>query len=235
MSAFSEARQEPPFKKPRHLKYWLRCLKTHLPNAYQSNDSQRLSLVFFILNSLDILDGLDGNLSREERTDYINWIYACQHPYGGFRGSPTSGQPAKADLEGSRGSVSLLDGYDSANLGSTFFALESLIILGDDLERVERRQCWDWVKCLQRDDGSFGEALTPSGTIEGGGDVRFCYLAAGVRWLLRQGHELDAELGHSAGDANQNREEQHVEDMLADYVLRSTVSLLQAPAEHMIC
>ena len=76
--------------------------------------------------------------------------------------------------------------WDAANLAATYFALAALIVLGEDLEGVKRRETLDWVRSLQRSNGSFGEVIGRDGDIEGGEDMRFCYLAAGVRWMLRK-------------------------------------------------
>lgn len=61
--------------------------------------------------------------------------------------------------------------------------------MGDTLERVKRKECLAWLETLQLGDGSFGEAVGEGGKIEGGGDIRYCYLAAAVRWVLRGGQK----------------------------------------------
>ena len=166
------------FTKERHIKYWLRCLKTYLPNAYTSNDSNRMTLAFFTVSALDLLGVLHEKTTSSERRDFVDWIYLCQHPSGGFRGFTGTkfGCGARRDETGR---------WDPANLAGTFFALMALAVLGDDLTRVGRRECLIWLTKLQCDDGSFGEMLGEGATIEGGQDVRFCYLAAAVRWVLR--------------------------------------------------
>ena len=167
-----------PFSKDRHIKYWLRCLKTYLPNAYTSNDSNRMTLAFFTVSALDLLGVLHEKTSPSERSEYIDWIYLCQHPSGGFRGftGTTFGDEATNDDN---------QHWDPANLAGTFFALVALAVLEDDMARVRRRECLAWLTKLQCDDGSFGEILGTGGSIEGGQDVRFCSLAAVVRWVLR--------------------------------------------------
>ena len=215
----------PTLNKARHTKYWLRCLKTFLPTAYQSNDSQRLSLAFFILSALDLLDELHRNISEEERSDHIDWVYRCQHPGGGFRSSPLKIEEEKKrrsdipNVDGER-QDNPVDSWHSANLGSTFFALGVLILLGDDLENVHRRDCLKWLRALQRGDGSFGESLGTGGTIEGGGDVRFCHLAAAVRRLLRP----DLITGTFKSDVLRSNSEDIDVDGLVGYVVQSIVS-----------
>lgn len=165
------------FNKARHVKYWLRCLKTHLPTLYQSNDATRMTLAFFIISALDLLDALEPITSADERTAYIDWIYRCQHPEGGFRGFTGT------DLGALRSESN--ECWDPANLAATFFALATLIILGDDLTRVNTRECLAWLKGLQLDNGSFGEARTENGKTSGVGDARYGYCAASVRWILQ--------------------------------------------------
>jgi len=74
--------------------------------------------------------------------------------------------------------------WDPANVNATYFALTSLLILGDDLKRVHRKETLRWVCNMQRDDGSFGETLV-NGKQEGGRDPRLGYCATGVRYILR--------------------------------------------------
>ena len=170
---------ETSFNKARHIKYWLRCLKTYLPTAYITNDSQRMTLAFFSLSALDLLSALHTNTTVEERSGYMDWIYRCQHQKGGFKGFTGADAGNEATDEGKR--------WDPANLAATFFALATLIVLGDDMARVKKRLCLDWMSQLQRSNGSFGEALGRHGEVEGGNDVRWFYLSAAIRWILRRG------------------------------------------------
>jgi len=164
------------FHKQKHIRYWLRCLKTHLPSAYTPNDSQRVTLAFFILSALDILGVLHTHTTVTEREEYVGWILRCQHPGGGFRGFTGT----------MLGEEHAACAWDAANLAATYFALAALAVLGDGMERVKRRECLGWVRGLQRADGSFGEGMGKDGKIEGAVDMRFAQLAAGVRWFLRR-------------------------------------------------
>ena len=167
----------PLFNKDKHVQYWLRCLRTPLPTAYTSNDTNRMMLSFFILSALDILGVLFTRTSPSERKEYADWIYNCQHPKGGFRGFSGSDFGKQATNEN--------EVWDPANLAATFFALSALCVLGDDLQAVDRRACLQWLRSMQRRDGSFGELKDHQNKIVGGGDPRFLYMAAGIRWVLR--------------------------------------------------
>ncbi|KAL9620812.1 MAG: hypothetical protein Q9160_004712 [Pyrenula sp. 1 TL-2023] len=166
------------FEYERHVKYWLRCAKTHLPGGYVSTDSNRMMLGFFIVSALDLLGVLQRESLAQERAIFVEWIYRCQLPTGGFKGFTG----ADLGLEVRRPET---EPWDPANVPATLFALLTLIILGDDLAKVEKSGCLLWLRKLQRQDGSFGEVLGIGDSIQGGHDLRFCYCAAGVRLLLR--------------------------------------------------
>lgn len=169
------------FKKELHLKYWKRCLKSLLPTEYTSNDSSRMTLGFFILSALDLLGEGVNTFPQDEKNEIRDWIIKCQHPNGGFCGSPNHKFPEKyyVDLDENCNKRDV----DPANLPATYFAILSLGLVGD-IRKIERIKCLQWLKKLQREDGSFGELLTPEGKIWGGRDMRYCYVAAAIRWIL---------------------------------------------------
>ncbi|KAJ5973936.1 Terpenoid cyclases/protein prenyltransferase alpha-alpha toroid [Penicillium waksmanii] len=174
----ASAEPEPVLNTERHIKYYLRCLKTFLPSAYISNDSNRMLLAFLTLTGLDVLNALASKTTPEERQTYIDWVYHCQVPSGGFRGF------SGTDF-GERNRTPENESWDPANVPATFFALVNLLVLGDDLSRVKRVECLRWLPKLQRGDGSFGEVLGPGEEIEGNSDLRYCCCAAGIRFILR--------------------------------------------------
>ncbi|KAF4760750.1 hypothetical protein N7455_002973 [Penicillium solitum] len=176
----------PTFNTERHVKYYLRCLKTFLPSAYTSNDSNRMLLAYLTLSGLDLLGVLQSKTTPEERQGYIDWLYHCQVPSGGFRGFPgTDFGPEKRNKDN--------EAWDPANVPATFFALVNLLILGDDLSRVKRRECLEWLPKVQRADGSFGELVGPEGSVGGPRDLRYCCCAAGIRYVLRGRNETGLE------------------------------------------
>jgi geranylgeranyl transferase type-1 subunit beta len=164
----------------RHIQYWQRCLKTLLPTQYTSTDSSRMSLGFFILSALDLLGAGADTIPEKQRADIREWILKCQHPNGGFCGSPNHKYPDRFYVNVGHGRQQM----DPANLPATYFAILSLRFVGN-LEKVKRRECLRWLRMLQREDGSFGELITKEGKIEGGRDMRYCYVAMAVRWILR--------------------------------------------------
>jgi geranylgeranyl transferase type-1 subunit beta len=172
----------------RHIKYWQRCLKTLLPTQYTSTDSSRMTLGFFILSALDLLGAGADTFPEKDRRHIREWILKCQHPNGGFCGSPNHRFPDTYYIDIGHGKLQM----DPANLPATFFAILSLSFVGN-LDNVRRDECLKWLKTLQREDGSFGELVTQTGTIEGGRDMRYCYIAAAVRWMLKGDAPLSEE------------------------------------------
>ncbi|KHJ32267.1 putative geranylgeranyl transferase type-1 subunit beta [Erysiphe necator] len=169
------------FKKGLHIKYWKRCLNSLLPTEYTGNDSSRMTLGFFILSALDLLGESVSAFPYDQKIEIRDWILKCQHPNGGFCGSPNHRFPEEyyldLSVDGNKSEV------DPANLPATYFAILSLGLVGD-LRKIERIKCLRWLKKLQREDGSFGELLTLEGKIWGGRDMRYCYVAAAIRWIL---------------------------------------------------
>jgi geranylgeranyl transferase type-1 subunit beta len=136
-----------------------------------------MTLGFFILSGLDLLDQLHTSTTAAEREEYVRWVYSNQLPEGGFRGSPAT------DLRERRSESNRI--WDPANVAATAFALLSLAVLRDDFKGVKRKECLMWLTQLQRPDGSFGETLSENGNIEGGTDTRYSYCATVIRWILR--------------------------------------------------
>jgi geranylgeranyl transferase type-1 subunit beta len=170
--------------KQRHIKYWKRCAQM-LPEPYTSGDSSRMSFGFFIVAALDLLNVLDFAVTPDERRSWIEWIYLCQVAHtGGFRGftgSMFGGQRSYHNWH-----------WDSANLPNTYFALATLVLLGDDLTRVNRKACLAWVGSLQRPNGSFGEFSGEDDQVEGADDPRHCMCAVGILSIL-QGKVLNED------------------------------------------
>lgn len=180
--------EELKLDKALHARYWKRCLKSVLPTAYTSNDSSRMILGFFILSALDLL-GEDAKLiSEAERANIRDWVLKCQHPNGGFCGSTNHRYPDEYYVDVGHGKQLM----DPANLPATFFAILSLSFVGR-LDQMRRRDCLRWLKTLQRQDGSFGELITAQGSIQGGRDMRYCYIATAIRWMLRGDHVTEKD------------------------------------------
>lgn len=161
----------------KHAKYFVRFLNI-LPARLASHDSTRVTIAFFAVSGLDVLDSLHL-LSDSFKQDIINWIYTLQvvpkpggRPCGGIQGSSTLNILNPPDCCG-------LDTYRWGHLAITYTGLAVLVALGDDLSRLNRKTIIDGVAAVQREDGSF------SATIDGSEhDMRFVYCAAATCAML---------------------------------------------------
>lgn len=233
---------EPVLDIERHLKYWKMCLQAPLPHHYLSNEGNRMALAYFIINSIAILtpstpDSSDTTTPQrqplippQDRRKLRQWVLSHQHPGGGFAATSSLVFPVQGyeQWEPETGAHDA-EGPGLANLPATLFALQLLALLADEGDEagafrgVDRVQTLRWLRRLQREDGSFGEVLRRmpgegerQGWFIGGGyDMRYCYIAASIRWMLR-------------GDVKEG-EPGWVEDFdaegLARYIQRSQVCL----------
>lgn len=140
----------------------------------------------------------------KDRPTIRAWILSLQHPEGGFCGSPHHVLPAgyqtayfypspsssiTTTTTTTTASTSTHRDPENANIAATYFGLLALGVLaeGDGSSaygRVDRLKTLRWLRRLQREDGSFGENVDGDGYIAGGRDMRPCYLAATIRWVL---------------------------------------------------
>ncbi|KAI0466956.1 terpenoid cyclases/Protein prenyltransferase [Xylaria cf. heliscus] len=202
---------DPPLNGALHIRYWQRCFRTMLPHHYTSNDSIRLTLGFFILSALDLLSPSSPTplVTADERKRLRAWILNLQHPHGGFCGSPHHVLPQAFTTRFDHATKSCVARDPAnANIAATGFALLSLGVLAEGdgtnaFSRVDRVRTLTWLKRLQREDGSFGEVLTDDGKVSGGRDMRYCYIAAIIRWALGGADgdksldfDVDALVGH---------------------------------------
>ena len=112
--------------KKRHAKYFLRFLNILPAERMASYESSRMTILFFAISGLDVLGALEHSLSYERRAEIIEWIYSCQADTG-FVGSTF----LRSD--------NVILSSKSVHVAMTYTALASLVILGDDLSRVNRK------------------------------------------------------------------------------------------------
>ena len=191
MSSVAPRDASDEFQRERHIKYLLRCLSV-LPNAYISMDTSRMTILFFALSGLDLLNALDK--IQNETTNIINWIYSLQilpentdtaatgdKNKCGFRGSHFLGYDFNVE-----GSFTSSCEYEGSHIAMTYSALLSLLILKDDLSRVNKEAIVMGLKSLQLDNGSFYS--TPEGSEN---DMRFLYCGCCVSYLLQDWRGVD--------------------------------------------
>ncbi|KAF8361557.1 hypothetical protein PRIPAC_88480, partial [Pristionchus pacificus] len=162
---------------PSHIQYSLRHF-FGIPGAYTALDQNRLTVLFFNLGSLDILNEIDR--ISEQRQQLVNWIYSLQITTAegapedacGFRGSFTTAIDPKSTVEGGKMK-------DAANLAQTYSALLCLSILGDDMSKVKRSAILNTIKKAQTELGCFN-----SQGVDSECDMRYVYCAVSIAYML---------------------------------------------------
>lgn len=232
--AMADDTTEPVLDIERNLRYWKMCLDRPLPHHYLSNEGNRMALAYFIVNSISILTTHAPDeetpsqtkplIPPEDRRRLREWVLSHQQPGGGFAATSSLVFPLQGyEYWESETGAQDMEPPGVANLPATLFALQLLALLADEgdeagaFEGVDRVQILRWLRRLQREDGSFGEVLRQlpgHGWFIGGGyDMRYCYIAASIRWMLR-GDVREGEPGWVDDFDTQG---------LADYILRSQV------------
>ena len=178
--------------KKRHAKYFLRFLNILPAERMASYESSRMTILFFAISGLDVLGALEHSLSYERRAEIIEWIYSCQADTG-FVGSTF----LRSD--------NVILSSKSVHVAMTYTALATLVILGDDLSRVNRKGLlqvksfynffffenlisfiFQGLKDLQNPDGSFNASQEEIMC-----DMRFVFCAASVMTMLNDTGDVD--------------------------------------------
>lgn len=155
-------------------------------------------MLFFVVGSLDILNRLD-QIPKEKRSEIIEWIYQlqlssssgkkifegkklidCRMEACGFRGSFSAAPSSSSDAPSCP--------YESSHIAQTYSALCCLLILGDDLSRVDRDAVLNAVKLCQLKDGSFSGAGNNTEN-----DMRFVFCAIAICYILNDFTYIDVE------------------------------------------
>ncbi|ORX68567.1 protein geranylgeranyltransferas-like protein type I beta subunit [Linderina pennispora] len=169
-----------------HIRYFKRCLEM-LPAAMQSLDATRMMLVQLSLVGLAALGAIDEALTSNDRHGIIEWIYAQQVPanadnsnakYRGFRGSSMFGPHDQIEYMPA----------NCGNLAATYSALSALVLLGDSLERVDKKAIIGVMRELQQESGCFSPH--PHTTER---DPRFIYCACAVSEILGDWSGVDKQ------------------------------------------
>jgi len=64
----------PKFERDKHLRFLQGCLRL-LPSSYAAQDPNRLTLLYFVVSGLDVLNSLE---LIKDKTSVIDWIYSLQ-------------------------------------------------------------------------------------------------------------------------------------------------------------
>ncbi|KAJ2696384.1 geranylgeranyl transferase type-1 subunit beta [Coemansia sp. IMI 203386] len=168
----------------KHVRYFRYALNM-LPSSMAQLDATRMTLGHLCLVGLAALGQLDTALSADERRGMVDWIYEQQvqptgdnAAYCGFRGGSLFGPHEACSYAAS----------NMANVAATYSALATLVLLGDDLQRVNRRAIIAALRHMQLPSGTF--APHP-GTTES--DPRFIYCACAISTLLDDWSGVDRD------------------------------------------
>ncbi|XVF83639.1 hypothetical protein PTKIN_Ptkin16aG0506100 [Pterospermum kingtungense] len=173
------------FARDRHVAF-LEMMYNLIPHHYQSQEINRLTLAFFTISGLHLLQALD----RIDKDRVSNWVLSFQaHPrskaevkngeFYGFHGSRTSQFPP--DENG----VSV---HNAGHLASTYCALAILKTVGFDLSMLDKESILISMRNLQQPDGSFMPLHVGAET-----DLRFVYCAAAICFILEDWSGMDRE------------------------------------------
>lgn len=155
-----------------------------LPAPYKSMDTNRLTLLYFCISGLDLLDML-GEVDTQSIVEYIYSLQAPLLDHGGFYGYP----PVQFERKE----------QDTCNnqphIANTYVALIMLLILGDDLQRVQREGIAASLRKWQLEDGSFC-CVHGISSLDSENDIRFTFCAAAICYVLDLWHVLDVDRMH---------------------------------------
>ncbi|OHS94252.1 Prenyltransferase and squalene oxidase repeat family protein [Tritrichomonas foetus] len=156
---------------------YLQRLINGIPMQYQVMETVLGNIGYFCINGLAIIGKLDEVLSPERKKEIIDWVYTnqVQPPLlGGFRHSPAHFTPNHT--------------VEETHIVMTFSYLAMLILLGDDLSRVDTKRVMESLHRLQLPNGSF-----LSHTLGSEDDLRFVFSAAATCKMLGTNDGVDVE------------------------------------------
>ncbi|KAI5431434.1 hypothetical protein KIW84_035573 [Lathyrus oleraceus] len=157
-----------------------------LPNPYESQEINHLTLAYFVVSSLDILNALQ----KVDKEAIANWVLSFQVRHG-TTFDPNNGQ--FYGFHGSRSSQFPPDEngvfcHNNSHLASTYCALSILKIVGYDFSNLDSESMSTSMRNLQQPDGSFMPIHTGGET-----DLRFVYCAAAICFMLGNWNGVDKE------------------------------------------
>ncbi|XP_043276987.1 geranylgeranyl transferase type-1 subunit beta [Venturia canescens] len=156
--------------KKKHTKLF-KWLIQMMPTEFAEYDSSRMSFAFFSISGLDVLNTLDESMAPDEKKRASDWIYRLQVRNNG----PKDGFQASTMVPDS------VPKYQRGHLAMTYTSLATLLVLGDDLARIQpyRKALALGVQACQCPDGSFSAMLNNSES-----DMRFLYCACCISAII---------------------------------------------------
>lgn len=197
----------------KHVNYLLKSLKKSTSGTPLGiAEAHRLSSLFFVVSGLDLLGALDTRLTLADKKDIIEWIYSYQVDVNKVKISDTlddddddfhgvetksicrNGNDCNNDKRAAHSgfrSTSMINSdfpLDCGIIPMTYCALSTLVIMGDDLSRVDRRSIIAGLRHLQLPNGSFKPSV-----LGGESDMRLVYCAVAVSRLLNDWSGIDKD------------------------------------------
>jgi geranylgeranyl transferase type-1 subunit beta len=148
-----------------------------LDSKHQASEVNLGHLVYFAVNGLAMIGKLETVLSPEARANIIEWVYSHQTvepEVGGFRYSGCRHTPSHK--------------IEEMNLAVTFTSLAVLLLLKDDLSRVDTERILAGIRAVQNPLGAFRAQI-----IDSEYDVRFTFCAAAIMRMLGRTNGVDIE------------------------------------------
>lgn len=180
----------PELAKEKHAKYFKRFLEV-MPSQMAMYDCNRMMFAFFAISGLDILDSLDV-MKPAVKAAAIEWIYRLQVKEAG----------SKSGFQASTTIPNEISECQCGYLPMTYTGLVTLLVLGDDLSRVDKKSILEGIRACQNSDGCFMAMITGSES-----DMRFLYCACCISAILNDWSGID-------------------KNKAIDYIVKSIVSLL---------
>jgi geranylgeranyl transferase type-1 subunit beta len=184
-----------PLDYDHQVSYMLKLL-TRLPKQYVGLDTSRMTLVYFCIVGLDMLNHRIDDTLRQSVIDYI---YAMQIPasvsdeypgHCGFIGSPFLGQTFMTSSSSSSSKTTDRDdgNYMQGHLAMTYTALATLNTLQEGFEKVDKINIIKGLKHLQKENGVFSATIYGSEC-----DMRFVYCACAISYMLDDWSGIDID------------------------------------------
>lgn len=148
-----------------------------IPSKYETQEINLGNIAYFCLNGLAMINKLDEVVKPNLRKKIIDWVYSqqvCEPMFGGFRHSGAHYTPNHT--------------VEESHLAMTYSAIMILLLLGDDLERLDKKRILEFLKKLQLPNGSFMGHLLGSED-----DVRFVFCASVITKVIGSNGDLDIE------------------------------------------
>lgn len=201
------------FRQEEHISYLMKALR-EFPISDPNAEAHRLVSLFFVVSGLDLLGAIEMRLDNAFKQEIIDWIYSHQvcvdklkpidiahdsEPHKLCSGSnncktrSTTTTTEKVTRYGRAGfrATSLMgneDPLDCGNISMTYSALTCLVILGDDLRRLNKQDIISGLRHLQTEDGCFQQSV-----YGGDCDMRMVYCAIATSSMLNDWSGVDKD------------------------------------------